>query len=37
MKVVAERSGFTDFRHMAGVFRQELGMAPTTYRRQSRG
>jgi LacI family transcriptional regulator len=37
MKVVAERSGFTDFRHMAGVFRQEVGMAPTTYRRQSRG
>jgi LacI family transcriptional regulator len=37
MKVVAEKSGFSDFRHMAVVFRQVLGMPPTAYRRQARG
>jgi len=34
IKIVAEQSGFTDFRHMAVVFRQELGLSPTAFRRQ---
>lgn len=37
VKAVAEQSGFTDFRHLAVVFRQELGLAPTAYRSQTRG
>lgn len=37
MKAVAKQAGFSDFRHMAVVFRQELGMPPTAYRRQVRG
>jgi LacI family transcriptional regulator len=34
MKLVARQAGFTSIRHMGIVFRQELGMPPTTYRRQ---
>ncbi len=34
MKAVAQQTGFSDFRHMAVVFRQELGMSPTAYRRK---
>lgn len=34
MKTVAQRSGFSSFRHMAVVFGQLLGMTPTAYRRQ---
>lgn len=37
IKAVAEQSGFTDFRHLAVVFRQELGLSPTAYRSQVRG
>ncbi len=37
MKAVAQQAGFSDFRHLAVVFRQELGMPPTVYRRQMRG
>jgi LacI family transcriptional regulator len=37
MKAVAHQAGFSDFRHMAVVFRQELSMSPTAYRRQMRG
>lgn len=37
MKAVAQQAGFSDFRHLAVVFRQELGMPPTAYRRQMRG
>ncbi len=29
-------AGFSDFRHLAVVFRQALGMPPTAYRRQMR-
>jgi LacI family transcriptional regulator len=36
MKLLATRAGFSDYRHMAIVFRQELGISPTTYRRQMR-
>jgi transcriptional regulator GlxA family with amidase domain len=34
MKAVAPQAGFSNFRHLAVVFRQELGMPPTAYRRQ---
>ena len=34
IKAVAKQSGFTDFRHLAVVFRQDLGLSPTAYRRQ---
>lgn len=37
VKTVAQQSGFTDFRHLAVVFRDELGLSPTAYRRQTRG
>jgi LacI family transcriptional regulator len=37
VKTVAKQSGFTDFRHLAVVFRQDLGLSPTAYRRQVRG
>jgi LacI family transcriptional regulator len=37
MKAVAQQAGFSDFRHLAVVFRQELGLSPTAYRRQMRG
>lgn len=37
VKAVAQKAGFSDFRHLAVVFRQELGMPPTAYRRQVRG
>ncbi len=37
MKAVAQKSGFSDFRHMAVVFRHELGLPPTAYRTQMRG
>lgn len=37
MKAVAEQAGFSDFRHMAVVFRRGEGQAPTAYRRQMRG
>jgi LacI family transcriptional regulator len=36
MKVLAERAGFSDCCHLAVVFRQELGLTPTAYRRQVR-
>ena len=31
---VAKAAGFRDQRHMSVAFRQDLGMTPTTYRRQ---
>jgi LacI family transcriptional regulator len=34
---VAERSGFTDGKHLATVFRQETGLTPTAYREHLRG
>lgn len=37
LKTVATQSGFTDFRHMAVVFRQDLGLSPTGYRASVRG
>jgi LacI family transcriptional regulator len=36
IKQLAEQSGFTDFRHMAVVFRQEIGLSPTAYRNRVR-
>lgn len=36
MKVLAKQAGFSDFRLMALVFRQELGLPPTAYRLQMR-
>lgn len=36
IKAVAKQSGFTDFQHLAAVFRQELGLSPSAYRRQVR-
>lgn len=36
MKALAEQAGYADFRHMALVFRRELGLTPTAYRRQMR-
>lgn len=37
MKAVARQAGFSDFRHMAVVFRQEQGQTPSAYRCQMRG
>lgn len=37
IKAIAKQSGFTDFRHMAVVFRKELGLSPTAYRSRVRG
>jgi LacI family transcriptional regulator len=37
MKTVAQQAGFSGLRHLGTVFRQELGMPPTAYRRQMRG
>lgn len=37
MKAIAREAGFSDYRHMAVVFRQEQGQTPTAYRRQVRG
>lgn len=37
IKTVAQRAGFSGLRHLGEVFRQELGMPPTAYRRQMRG
>jgi LacI family transcriptional regulator len=34
LKVLAEQAGFSDLGYMSKVFRQELGMPPTAYRRQ---
>jgi LacI family transcriptional regulator len=34
LKALAEQAGFSDFCYMAKVFRQELGLSPTSYRRQ---
>jgi len=36
MKAVAKAAGFSGFRHLGEAFRQYLGVAPTTYRRQTR-
>lgn len=36
MKTVAKEAGFSGFRHLGEAFRQQLGMAPSTYRRQTR-
>jgi LacI family transcriptional regulator len=36
MKVLAKQAGFSGCCHMAAVFRQELGLTPTAYRRQLR-
>jgi LacI family transcriptional regulator, galactose operon repressor len=36
MAAVAQRSGFTDGKHLATVFRQEIGLTPTAYREQLR-
>ncbi len=36
MKVLAEQAGFSDASHLAVVFRQDLGLTPTAYRRQAR-
>lgn len=37
VKAVAERAGFSDFRHLAVSFRRSLGLTPSAYRRQMRG
>jgi LacI family transcriptional regulator len=37
MQDVAERSGFTDGKHLSVAFRQETGLTPTTFRRRTRG
>lgn len=37
VKAVATQSGFTDFRHLAEVFRHELGLSPTAFRDRVRG
>lgn len=37
MQKIAVQAGFSDFRHMLSVFKQELGQTPTAYRRQLRG
>lgn len=37
MKAVAEQAGFSGLRHLGAVFRQEVGMPPTAYRRRMRG
>jgi LacI family transcriptional regulator len=37
IEALAVQSGFSDFRHLAVVFRKELGLSPTAYRRQVRG
>lgn len=37
LKAVAQQAGFSDFRHMAVVFRQELGQSPSAFRCQMRG
>ena len=37
IKLVARQAGFTDFRHLAVVFRQEFSLSPTAYRGQVRG
>jgi LacI family transcriptional regulator len=34
MSAVAQRSGLTDGKHLATVFRQEMGLTPTAYREQ---
>lgn len=34
---VADESGFRSFRHFAAVFRKDMGMPPTAYRRDHRG
>src|SRR5581483_12182443 len=34
MSAVAQRSGFTDGKHLATVFRQEMGLTPSAYRAQ---
>jgi LacI family transcriptional regulator len=36
MKVLAKQAGFSGFRHMALVFRREMGLSPTAYRHQMR-
>ncbi len=36
MEEVADRAGFTSLHYMSRVFRQEMGMTPTAYRRQLR-
>jgi LacI family transcriptional regulator len=36
LKMIAHQSGFTDYRHLAVVFRQELSLSPTAYRRLAR-
>lgn len=36
MGPIAEQSGFTNFRHLAVVFREELGLSPTAYRKKAR-
>jgi LacI family transcriptional regulator len=36
MEAVAVQAGFLGYRHLALVFRKELGMTPTAYRRQMR-
>ncbi len=36
IKTVAQQAGYSDFRHLAVAFRQQLGMAPTAYRRNVR-
>ena len=37
MKTLAVQAGFSDYSHMAVVFRKDLGISPTAYRRQMRG
>ena len=37
IEAVAAQSGFSDFRHLAVVFRKELGLSPTAYRRRMGG
>jgi LacI family transcriptional regulator len=37
LKVLAEQAGFSNLSHLGVVFRQELGLTPTAYRRRMRG
>lgn len=36
LKTVAQRAGFSGLRHLGEVFRQELSMSPSAYRRQTK-
>jgi AraC-like DNA-binding protein len=37
LKVLAEQAGFSDYRHIAIVFRKKLRLSPTAYPQRTRG